>query len=261
MKDQIQALKAELIKIKRAKIVLVAFIAFALAPIMGGVFMIILSDPYLSEQAGALSAKAELLSMEVNWESFLRMLSQTVGVGGIMVFGFTASWLFGREYSDGTVNDLLSLPVSRIKILNAKFIVYVFWGLLLAVSNLCIGFIIGFALNLPDLEAHVLYSTISIYGLTTILTLCVGTPVAFLAIFGKGYLAPLAFMTLLLVLSQIMAAMGIGYYFPWSVPALLSGAAGEFKTQLNTLSYLILMGTSFIGYGSTIFYWKYADQN
>src|SRR5690606_5393903 len=46
---------------------------------------------------------------------------------GVLLFGFVASWLFGREYADGTAKDQLALPVSRTQILNAKYIYYVLW--------------------------------------------------------------------------------------------------------------------------------------
>ncbi|MEZ4929327.1 MAG: ABC transporter permease [Chitinophagales bacterium] len=39
MKKQIQTLQAELIKIKHSKIIWATFIAFAIAPIMGAVFL------------------------------------------------------------------------------------------------------------------------------------------------------------------------------------------------------------------------------
>jgi ABC-2 type transport system permease protein len=77
---------------------------------------------------------------------------------------------------------------------------------------------------------------------------------------GRGYLAPLGFIALLLVFSQIIAAVGFGHYFPWSVPALFSGAGGEYKAQLDVMSYLCLIFVSILGYCITILYWKYTDH-
>ncbi|MBK6267159.1 ABC transporter permease [Marivirga sp. S37H4] len=255
-----QAFIAELLKIRHAKIVWVTFIAFSLAPIMGGVFMLILNDPVAIENAGALSAKAQMMNFSANWNSYLEILTQAVAVGGVLIFGFVASWIFGREYSDDTAKDLLALPTSRIKILNAKYSLYVIWCFVLTVSNLVVGALIGLLLQLPAPTTDLITAHATNYFLTTVLTVIIGTPVAFMAIWSKGYLGPLGFVALALVFSQIIAATGFGYYFPWSVPGLFSGAGGEYKEQLDTYSYLILILTSVLGYIATVSYWRYADQ-
>jgi ABC-type transport system involved in multi-copper enzyme maturation permease subunit len=260
MKGQIQALKAELIKSKYAHIIWVTFIAFGLAPIMGGVFMLIMRDPDAMAKAGGLHAKAQLMNFDADWSAYLGILTQAIGVGGVLVFGFVASWIFGREYSEGTAKDLLALPTSRTKIINAKFMVYGLWCLLLALSNLLTGLLIGALLQI-GVPGYVSISThLTDYFITTGLTIFLGTPIAFFAIWSKGYLAPLGFVALTLVFAQIIAATGYGYYFPWSVPGLFSGAGGEYKAQLDSTSYLILGMTAIAGYVATVTYWKYADQ-
>lgn len=186
-------------------------------------------------KSGSFSAKAEMMDFAANWESYFGILTQAIGVGGVLIFGFVASWVFGREYSDGTAKDLLALPTSRTKIINAKFSVYLFWCFSLAIFNLVIGFIIGFLLKLPPLNEGLLYDKFIIYLNTTILTILLGTPIAFFSLWGKGYLDSLGFVALTLVIAQIIAATGFGYYFPWSIPGLYSGAGGEYKAQLNEL--------------------------
>lgn len=260
MNSQIQALKAEVIKNKHSSIIRITFAAFAIAPVMGGIFMLIMRNPDALAKAGALNAKMEAMNLTANWEAYFGILSQAMGIGGIIVFGFVASWIFGREYSDRTVKDLLALPTSRTKILNAKFMVYVLWTVALAISNLLIGLVIGLLLQLPDMESGLIIEQLNTYLTTTILTILLGTPIAFFAILDKGYLTPLGFVVLTLVFAQIIAATGYGYYFPWSIPGLYSGAGGEYKLQLNAISYIILVMNSLIGYCSTIVYWKYADQ-
>ena len=262
MKNLSNALAAEFLKIKNSKVIWVSLVAFAIAPLMGGVFMVILSDPELAAQSSALNLKAQAMSVQASWNSYFMVLSQAMGIGGIMVFGFVASWIFGREYSDGTAKDLLSLPVSRTQILNAKFIVYAFLCIMLAFSNLILGFIIGWALDLQTFSILILIKNLEIYFITTFLTIIIGTPIAFFAMAGKGYLAPLGFVALTLVFAQIIAAMGYGSYFPWSVPGIFSNSGGgNMKDMLNINSYLILIATSIIGYLLTITWWNYADQH
>lgn len=260
MKLQVASVSAELQKIKHSKIVWVTFVAFALGPIMGGLIMIILSDPHMIQESGMLSNKARMMSFSVDFNSYLGILSQVVGVGGVLMFGFVASWLFGREYSDGTAKDLLALPTSRSKIINAKFIVYLLWCIALVTSNLLLGLIVGKLVGLSNLGADVFISHLKVYFLTTLLVMALGTPISFFALWGKGYMAPVGFVALSLVFSQIIGAVGVGHYFPWSLPGLYSGAAGIYKSSINGWSFVILSIVSMIGYLATQLWWKVADQ-
>lgn len=257
---QLQALQAEMIKNRHSSILWVTFVAFGIAPVMGGVFMLIMNSAEAMDKASLLNAKVEAMGFEANWHSYLGILTQAMGVGGVLIFGFVASWLFGREYSDGTAKDLLALPVSRTRILNAKFAVYAGWCLALALSNLLIGLGIGSLLQLPGLASQEVLVLLQDYFLTTLLTILLGTPIALFALWGKGYLAPLGFVALTLVFAQVIAATGYGNYFPWSIPGLFSGAGGEYKELLNTGSYTVLGLTSLLGYALSVGYWNYADQ-
>ena len=92
------------------------------------------------------------------------------------------------------------------------------------------------------------------------MTILIGVPIAFFAIWGKGYLAPLGFVALTLVFAQIIAAIGYGSYFPWSIPGLYSGAGGEYKKLLDNYSYAILILTCISGYLAAVVYLKTANQ-
>ncbi len=261
MKQQWRAFIAEILKNRGSRITWVTFIAFSLAPLFGGVFMFLMKDNGIDGLSGAFKSKAVLMSFEANWDSYLGLLSQAVGVGGVLIFGFVASWLFGREYSEGTVKDLLSLPISRAKILNAKFIYYTIWCLVLVLSNLFLGMLIGFLLRLPGWDSVMFIDNIQVYFLTTFMIILLNTPIAFFAIVGKGFMTPLGIVAILLVLAQIIGALGLGRYFPWAVPGIYSGSGGaDLKSGLNLLSYFIILITGIMGYFSTILWWKYSDQ-
>jgi ABC-2 type transport system permease protein len=227
---------------------------------MGGLFMIIARNPEAMAHAGGLSAKASALNFGADWNSYFGILMQSIGVGGVLIFGFVVSWVFGREYSDGTAKDLLSLPASRAKIIHAKFVVYTLWCLALALCNFLLGLMLARLLDLDGMESAIQYHQLKDYGLTALMTIGLGGPIAYFAIRGKGYMAPLGFVALTLVGAQVIAAAGYGNYFPWSMPGLYSGAGGDSRSQLTVLSYAILIFTAVAGYSATVFYWKKADQ-
>jgi ABC-2 type transport system permease protein len=84
---------------------LLTALGFALFPLIGGFFMLILRDPDLARRAGLISTKAQITMGAADWPTYLGFLALGTAVGGIMIFGLIGSWVFGREYSDRTVKD------------------------------------------------------------------------------------------------------------------------------------------------------------
>ncbi|MCB0504616.1 MAG: ABC transporter permease [Cyclobacteriaceae bacterium] len=252
--------RAELIKLKHSPFVWVSFIAFALGPIMGGIILYVLGSGNM-DPSSMLSQKAQMMDFKLNWDGFFILLSQVVGVGGVMIFGFVASWLFGREYSDKTSKDLLALPISRSTILNAKFLTYILWCIALVVSNLLLGLIIGKIMGLTGLTWEILIPNLTIYIVTTLMVVALGSPISFFALWGKGYMAPLGFLVLTLVFAQIVAAVGYGHLFPWALPGLYSGTGGEAASHITSGSFIILILMALTGYIACQQWWRRADQH
>ena len=251
---------AEFQKSRHTKITWITFIALAMGPFMGALFMFIAQHPDAVAESSLIQYKAALFAITADWISYFEILTQVIGIGGVVLFGFVASWIFGREYSDNTAKDLIALPVPRTSIIHAKFITYLAWCLALAMSCMVIGLGMGAILRLEGYSGELLTANLKIYTVTTLTTIALGPPVALIALIGRGYLAPLGFVIFTLMFAQIIAALGVGSYFPWSIPALYSGAAGEYKEALNAASYIILGLTSIAGYIATALYWKHADQ-
>lgn len=255
MRELAQAVYVELLKIRRSGVLLFTTLGFALLPLVGGFFMIVLKDPELAQRVGLISTKARMLAGAADWPTYLELLAQALAVGGIILFGFIGSWVFGREYADHTVKDLLALPMPRTKIVAAKFVVTVIWSAALAILVLIFGLGIGAVIGLAQASPQVLLHGSGGIVVAGCLTIALVTPVAFFASAGHGYLAPLGFVFLALLLAQVVAVAGWGEYFPWSVPALY--AQGE---PLGVVSYVIVAATSVLGIAGTLAWWAYADQ-
>lgn len=258
MKYFFAALSAEGLKIFKSKVIFLIAAAFTIAPLMAGLFMIILKNPELAESSGLVGAQAEFAGA-ADWPSYLGLFAQMIAVGGIFVFGFVTSWIFGREYTDHTVKDLLTLPYSRAVIVIIKFVVSFMAGFLLSAYILGLGFLIGWMIGLPGWSVEVVVQSLYVIFIVTVLTVFLSTPVAFFASFSRGYLAPLGFIVIALIFSQIIAAVGYGAYFPWSVPALYSGMTGE--NIIGSSGVIMIFITSLLGFFSTLFWWLFADQH
>ena len=124
MTGSIAALRVELLKaqtLRRAGADRAA--PFAIAPLVGGLFMYILADPERARRMGLIGQKAQLAGGGSDWPAYFAFLAQAATVGGFMLFAFVVAWVFGREFSDGTVRYLLALPTSRTAIIAAKLVV------------------------------------------------------------------------------------------------------------------------------------------
>lgn len=247
-------------KLFHSKVPLITMLAFTLVPFIGGFFMFILRDPNLAQSLGFISAKAHIMGT-ADWPSYFSLLAQAIAVGGLLVFGFITSWIFGREYSDRTIKDLLALPISRSIIVFSKFIVAVLWCLILSIFVLVLGLIVGKVVDIPGWSSDIMIRGTLVFIICSILTILLSTPVAFFASVGRGYLSPIGFMVFTLVLAQIIAVTGYGQFVPWSIPAIISGAAGNDNVIIESISIIIVLLTSVFGLVGTMFWWRYADQS
>lgn len=254
------ALFTESIKMYRSRVPLFTTLGFSIVPLVAGLFMIILKDPEAARSMGLISAKAQLMAGVADWPTFFGILAQAVAVGGGILFAVLTAWIFGREFSDRTAKELLALPTSRLAIVAAKFVVLTAWSLLLTVWIFLFGLVIGKLVVIPGWSEELLrHASLDILG-TAVLVIAMLPFVALLASTGRGYLPPFGWTILTVALAQIAALTGWGDWFPWSVPALFSGAAGPRAELMGTHSYVIVILASLIGLAATFSWWRSADQ-
>ena len=72
--------------------------------------MYILADPERARRMGLIGQKAQFAGGSSDWPAYFAFLAQGATVGGFVLFAFVIAWVFGREFSDGTVRYLLALP-------------------------------------------------------------------------------------------------------------------------------------------------------
>ena len=255
MNNIAQAIWVEMLKARRSRMPLLTALGFSLFPLALGFFMIVLKDPELARRYWLISAKAQITMGVADWPTYLRWLALVTAMGGMMLFGLIGSWVFGREYSDHTVKDLLALPTSRAAIVFAKFVVVASWSTALTAMNCLVGLGIGAAVGLPQASMQVILQGEVTVAIAACLTIALLTPIAFFASAGHGYLPPMGVAMLIMFLVQVIAQAGWGEYFPWAIPALY--AQGE---NLGTVSYVIVILTSLAGITGTLVWWELADQ-
>lgn len=254
------ALFAETLKMLRSKVPLFTTIGFFILPLVGGLFMIILKDPEAAKSMGLISTKAQITAGTADWSAFFSLLTQGTAIGGAILFAIVTTWVFGREFSDHTVKELLALPTPREVTVTAKFIVIIVWTLALTLVTFLIGLIVGALVSIPGWSGELLgIAFVGVLG-STLLNMLLLPYVALLASTGRGYIPPFGWTILMVGLAQIAIVMGWGDWFPWAVPGLFSGAAGPRSELLGMHSYIIVLISSAIGLTLTFYWWRNADQ-
>lgn len=252
MKGLLVSVQAESLKMYKAKIFLFSIIFFAFIGSIMGLMMYVVHHPEIAGRSAALSAKTSLFG-KGDWPAFFNLLIQVILSLGPIGFGMVTSWVFGREYADRVVKDLLALPVSRITIVMSKFIITVIWCILLIVTLFSSGLFIGLAVNIPGWSFAIAQDSFITFFNCSVLTLLLCTPVAFLACISRGYLLPVTFAILTLILTNFVAIglPDILAYFPWAIPALYTGVAGQGLPKAGAISYFILLLTCILGFIGT----------
>ena len=262
MKRYYAAIWAECLKARKSKVLWGTMIGFAFIAILMGLLILVTNHPELVGGSMIIKAKSAALG-KGDWPSYLSLLIEMIIALGVIGFGIVASWVFGREYSDRVAKDLLALPVSRSTIVISKFIVILLWSILLSLILFGVGFVTGLAVNIPGWSGQIARHDFWVFVGSTLLTILLCTPVAFIASFSRGYLLPLSFVIFILILTNLIAIglPNVLPYFPWAIPMIFSGQAGSKAVPgIGAISYIILGLTSVLGIAATAAWWQFADQ-
>jgi ABC-2 type transport system permease protein len=225
---------------------------------LGIAFLIFVArNPEISAKLGLVSAKANLLAYSAtDWPAYIVLSSEFIAAGGFILFVIITSWVFGREFVDGTLKDMLAVPVSRASILLAKFIVVAIWSVGLVVEIYLASLLMGALIKLPAASPSIILHGSNLMIVTSLMVIVVVTPFALFASIGRGYLLPLGLAILTLMMTNLVAIIGWGGYFPWAVPGLYIQ-----ETDLNPLSFWIVALTGLAGMLATYLWWMHADQS
>ena len=260
MNELAAAVRIELLKARRSRVPWGVGAGFSVAPLVIGLFMIILKDPDAARSLGLLGAKAQLAAGTADWPTFLSMLGQAVAIGGAILFAFLTAWVFGREFADRTVRGLLASPTRRRTVVLGKAVVTGLWAIAIAGWVIVLGLLIGGLIGLPGWSTGDTLTAVAGIALAAALTIVLQTATAFVALVGRGYLAPLAWAIATIVTAQILAVLGWGNWFPWSVPAILAGAGGVAVEPVSVGGVVLVVIVAIIGLAATVTLFERADQ-
>src|SRR6478736_9576643 len=164
-----------------------------------------------------------------DWTGFLLAAAQITGAGGLLGFGVVLSWMFGREFGDGTITGLFALPVSRSTIALAKLLVYAVWALAVSLSLAALLVIVGLVAGLGALTADSWVALVRQVALGA-MTAAIAAPVAWAATLGRSVLTGVSVSIGIVVVAQVSVLTGLGGWMPLASPALWAISSGGVVT-------------------------------
>jgi len=211
----ITGLVTEFAKLARATVVRVTTVlmVFGISLICASMLLAVhTDDPQLAAKLGPLIDPG-------GWVGYFTVAVQVTGAAGFVGYGVVLSWLFSREFADGTITGLFAIPVSRPTLAAAKLVVYVAWGLITAACLLLALTILGLVSGLGPLPTDVAPWMGRQFGLS-VFSIVIATPAAWAATLGRSVLAGIGTTIAILVVSQVSVISGAGGWFPFAAPAL-----------------------------------------
>lgn len=249
------ALHLEALKFRRSTAVFVASVILAvLVPAMSAAFLAAVR----ADTGSMLALKVGALLVDTGWGGITGFAAQIVSVGALLTVGVVVAWVFGREFTDETFGALFAMPTTREAVAVAKLIVVLSWGLALsfvvAAMTLIAGMLIG--LGTPDPTAWAGAGRIVIVGaLAVLLTL----PLALIASAARGYLPAISALLGIVVVTQIVVAVGAGAWFPYAAPGLWAGLGGpQLAESVSAPQLLLALPVGLVAAVCTWWWWRKA---
>jgi ABC-2 type transport system permease protein len=261
MKKLHAALWVEGLKVRKSKIFMISIYFFIFIGVMMGLLMYLAIHPEIASRSSTIRMKTSFLGGS-DWKALYDLMIQLILTIGVIGSGVVTAWVFGREFSDRAIKDILALPVRRSTIVASKLIVLLAWSIVLSVTVLVAAMLTGLATGIPDWTAAEFFPFLKLYLVCTLLNSLLITPVAFVASAGRGFMLPISFVILIMILTQLLfiGLPGLSFWFPWALPALYSRVAGIAIPSPGFFSYFLYSLTVLAGLFGTMAWWRFADH-
>ena len=204
------------------------------------------------------AAKAATMITDLTLAGLLGTAGQVLSVAILMTVGIAASWSFGREFVDDALPALFAIATPRWSVAAAKFVVLAGWALLTVISTVILTVIGGLllGLNLDTAAVHTA-SRIAVAGL---LGAALAAPMALVSSWRRGYLPGIVTLLAVVVVTQLLTAIGAGAWFPYAAAALWLGMGGAAAAnQVSVIQLLLPLPVAALAVIATLSWWRRAE--
>jgi ABC-2 type transport system permease protein len=192
-----------------------------------------------------LAAKLGPLIDPGGWEGYLATAAQVTAAAALLGFGVVLSWMFGREFTDGTITGLFALPIRRSTIALAKLTVYAVWCAGSSVALLAALLLAGVIFGLGPIPLDLVPAAARQVGLA-VLTGAIAVPVAWVATLARSIITGIGAVIGILVAAQVAVISGAGGWFTLSAPGLWAASGGADVSGIQLLLVLPLAALAIV---------------
>lgn len=205
-------ISCELSKLKRSRMVLISILGVMSTPFMMFIesLQAHFNRPYL------VFTLADIYSDSI---LYIMLLSN------IIIYVAITAYLFSREYAENTLKTILPIPVSRAKLMAAKFCTLFIWTSVLTIATWTgILTLSGIYHDLFRMEGYSLLVAVGWlpkFFLSNILMFLTVSPFAFIAQKTKGFVAPMIASAVIVMGSAALSNHEWGALYPWTATFFL----------------------------------------
>ncbi|CAA9293683.1 MAG: hypothetical protein AVDCRST_MAG61-413 [uncultured Friedmanniella sp.] len=250
------ALEFELLKARRAGVFRWGAVTVAAGvPALCALFFLLARSGGTSPSA----AKAAAMIPALDAPGLVAMAGQVLTVAVLLAAGIATSWSFGREHVDGAIASLFATATPRPAIAAAKFFVLIGWASGTVLAAVVLTVVSGLLLGLP-FDREVLDAAVRAV-LAGLLAALLALPLGLVASWRRSYLAGFVVLLFVVVVTQVVTAMGGGHWFPYAVPSLWAGMGGEEAARaVSALGLLSAPLVAALGVAATVRWWSTFEE-
>lgn len=246
MRELLKLLRCEFVKLKRSKILFIGLSGTLIVPFITAAKAV---AGYLSDSGAAVN----VFSLYESALMFLMLLFAP------MILTVLGAWMISREYADGTLKNMIVIPVSRTAFLAGKLLFFVIstflfmlisWLEILVIALLCGIFIPVTELTIPSL----LFFLIKML-LGGALLCATQAPFLYLTIRTKGFAVPLIAVAAVSLVNVVLSNSAIAGFYPWAASYFLvfgrmscPGCPKEISIAFIFVLFLSGIGASLISF-------------
>lgn len=241
----VNLLYTEFLKLKRSQMFIISIIGAAIAPFVCFVAF--------------LDMKIERPDVPILMnEVFSQTNMFIVLLIGVPLYGVITAYLYNREYSENTLKNLLTIPVSRISLFISKFSLLFVWITVMTSIAWVLTVVFGIIGQFEDISTILLINTFKVYIVGGILLFLLSTPTILVTHLFKNYVTTIVFTLLITMINVLIVKSKYIALYPWTAVHVI--ATNSFIPDYPPgYSYISVFAAFIIGFIASIIYFMKED--
>ncbi|SFE44862.1 bacitracin transport system permease protein [Paenibacillus catalpae] len=242
----VDLLSTELLKLKRSKMLVLSLAGAALAPF----FVVLAFYIDLLKMSKTDNAIFEALFYNTSMYTILLM--------AVPLYSVVIAYLFGREYIEDTLKNLLTIPVTRTSIILSKMLLLLLWIYLLTLEAWVVTFVFGLLLQFKGLTMDLMLDSLIEYMIGATLLAVLSTPIVLIVTIMKSYVPAIIASIAITLVNLLVFNSDYRALNPWS--AVFDIAHDSLSSVYPAaVTYSIIALTSITGLVITLIYFRKVD--